>query len=519
MSDGRVLIVDDDPMIREALGDLLTDRGFQVGSAATGQDALARVQVEPPEVAVVDLRLPDLSGTELLRRLRRAAPDTEVIVLTGHASLGSALEAIQEAAFAYLLKPADPEHLMTMVERAIERQRLRRENVKLANMLQSRLEELQETQEKALQAGRLATLGVLVSEVAHELNGPLNVILGFSDLLLENPQDPTAVAEAAQIISESATRATSTVRKLLAVARARPPRREMVDLRALAESAISWREHNLRLSQIDVALEVAPGLPAVECDRHQIHQVLTNLLLNAEQAIGSGGSIGVRIRQVPRDRLEISVLDSGPGVPEDDLQRIFRPFYTTREPQEGTGLGLSICASIVGNHNGAIEARLRPEGGLEVSFELPFESAVRQGSTEQEATPPTHLPSGLRVLVVEDDPLGAELISRFLARYRVEVQVARNGEEGLRHLEEGVYQAVVCDLRMPGIGGEGFYRQLQTRDAGLAKRVVFVTGDVLNPRAEAFLRESGCRHLMKPFSPQDLVEALDDCLEGSVTGG
>lgn len=519
MSHGKVLIVDDDPMIREALGDLLTDRGFEVGGAATGQDALERVRAEAPAVAVVDLRLPDVSGTELLRRLRRAAPDTEVIVLTGHASLGSALEAIQEAAFAYLLKPADPEHLMTMVERAAERQRLRRENQELTGQLQSRVEELHETQDKALQAGRLATLGVLVSEVAHELNGPLNVILGFSDLLLENPQDPVAVAEAAQIISESATRATSTVRKLLAVARARPPRREMVDLKVLADSAISWREHNLRLSQIEVSLEVPPGLPPVECDRHQIHQVLTNLLLNAEQAIGSAGSIRMRIRRLPEDRVQVSVLDSGPGVPEDDLQRIFRPFFTTREPQEGTGLGLSICASIVGNHNGSITATNRAEGGLEVSFELPLEISARPGSSEQEAAPATHLPSGLRVLVVEDDPLGAELISRFLSRYRVEVQVARSGEEGLRHLEEGHFQAVVCDLRMPGIGGEGFYRQLQSRDPGLARRVVFVTGDVLNPRAEAFLRESGCRHLMKPFSPQDLVEALDDCLEGSVTGG
>lgn len=511
MSNGRVLVIDDDPHLREVLGDLLSGRGFTVGTAANGQAALDLARLEPPQVAVVDLRLPDMPGTELLRRLRRLAPEVEIIVLTGHASLGSALEAIQESAFAYLLKPADPEHLLNMVARASEAYRLREENRGLTAALQARVEEVQETQDKALQAGRLATLGVLVSEVAHELNNPLNVILGFSDLLLENPGDVTVVSDAARIISESANRASATVRKLLAVARARPPRLEMVDMKSLAESAISWREHNLRLNQIQVTLEVDPDLPPVECDRHQVHQVLTNLLLNAEQAISSQGAIRVGIRRVPGDRVEVSLADTGPGVSEEDLPRIFLPFFTTREPEEGTGLGLSICRTIVENHNGAIHARNRDEGGLEVLFTMPLEE------TTQAAPPPqpkaeAQLPPRVRVLVVEDDPLGADLVSLYLARHEVDAQVARSGEEGLRLVEAQPFDAVVCDLRMPGIGGEGFYHHLQSVNPALATRVVFVTGDVLNPRAETFLRNSGCRHLMKPFSTQDLLDALSECL-------
>lgn len=512
MSSRRVLVVDDDPLIRETLGDVLHQQGFEVAGAGSAREAADQLRSFAPEVAVVDLRLPDLEGGELLRRLRREAPDTEVIVLTGHATLGSALEAIQEAAFAYLLKPADPEHLVGIVRRAMELRALREENERLTGALQARIEEVQSTQDKVLQAGRLATLGVLVSEVAHELNNPLNVILGFSDLLLENPGDQDAVTEAAQIISQSATRASATVRKLLGLARSRPSQREMVDLEALAQSAIQWREHNLQLSRIEVGLDVEPGLPLVECDRHQIHQVLTNLLLNAEQAIVEGGTIQVRLRRTPDPAVEVSVADSGPGVLPGDLERIFRPFFTTRKPDEALGLGLSICASIVGNHSGTIQARNRPEGGLEVAFTLPLESAPPAMLPEGDSAPGAHLPPGVRVLVVEDDPLGAELVSRYLARNGMEVQVARSGEEGLRNLEEAAFQAVVCDVRMPGIGGEGFHRQLVERDPDLARRVVFVTGDVLSPRAESFLRESGCRHLVKPFSPQELLEALEECL-------
>lgn len=210
----------------------------------------------------------------------------------------------------------------------------------------------------------------------------------------------------------------------------------------------------------------------------------------------------------------MEVLDIGPGVSEVVLPRIPRPLSTTRGPQTGAGLGSSVSASIVANHDGTVTARNRPEGGLEVSCELPFESGAAGAAGGEGAAASPRLPSGLRVLVVEDDPLGAELIARFLARYGVDVQTARDGEDGLRRLEEGRFQAVVCDLRMPGIGGEGFFRQLQARDPELAGRVVFVTGDNLNPRAETFLGQAGCRHLMKPFSPQELVDALEGCLKG-----
>lgn len=510
MSIARILCVGQPGFLEGPIAEFLSARGYKVSTLSGEGLEIGLSDVQSFDVAIAQGGLQDPCLEGVWRGLATAEPQTAVIMVGPTPPRES-----RELLFAWLEEPADLELLVHLVERGTEQRRLLAQNSRLKASLSARFEELQQTREKALQAGRLATLGLLMADVAHELNNPLNVILGFSDLVMEAPHDGQAVAEAAQILSDSANRAAATVRKLLAIARARPPQLEMVDLRAMAQTALDWRLHHLHLNQIEVTLEVEPDLPLVECDRHQLHQVMLHLLLNAEQAIGSEGRITVRIRRIPGDRVEVSVADTGPGVPPEDLGRIFRPFYTTRPPEEGTGLGLASCASIVEGHNGAISARNRPEGGLEVLFFIPILPPEHEEPGEGEGSGPAlqaRWPEGLRVLVLEDDPLGGELLFRYLARVRVQAQVCKSGEEGLRALESGGYQAVICDLRMPGIGGEGFYRLLRERDPALARCVIFVTGDALNPRVERFLSESGCAHLIKPFSPQELLEALDSCL-------
>ncbi len=512
MSIARILWVGCGGCDGDGLLEALAARGHKVTAAPDALAGLKDLETQSFDVVITVGPGGDPALLDLLRELAAMEPRLAVILVTTDSTPPP--RDLREGLFAWLVHPADPDMLGHLVERGTDSRRLLAQNSRLGSALAARLEDLQQTREKALQAGRLATLGLLMADVAHELNNPLNVILGFSDLVMEAPHDRQAVAEAAQILSDSANRAAATVRKLLAIARSRPPQLEMVDMRAMAQAALDWRLHHLQLNEIQVSLAVDPDLPPVECDRHQLHQVMINLLLNAEQAIGSQGEIGIRIRRIQGDRIEVSVQDSGPGVPPEDLGRIFRPFYSTRLPEEGTGLGLASCASIVEGHNGAISARNRPEGGLEVVFFIPILPPNHEGEDGEESGPDfqASLPKGLRVLVLEDDPLGGELLFRYLARVRVQAQVCKSGEEGLRALETGTYHAVICDLRMPGIGGEGFFHLLRERDPSLARCVIFVTGDALNPKVERFLAESGCAHLIKPFSPQELLEALVTCL-------
>jgi two-component system NtrC family sensor kinase len=512
MSIARILWVGSTDSDGGALLEALSARGHKVTVAPDARAGLTDLEAQSFDVLITVAPGNDPALPGLLQGL--AATESRLAVLLITTDSNPPPRELREGLLAWLASPADPDLVGHLVERGTELRRLLAQNTRLGTALAARLEDLQQTREKALQAGRLATLGLLMADVAHELNNPLNVILGFSDLVMEAPHDRQAVAEAAQILSDSANRAAATVRKLLAIARSRPPQLEMVDMRAMAQAALDWRQHHLQLNEIRVVLEVEPDLPPVECDRHQLHQVMIHLLLNAEQAIGSQGEIVIRIQKIPGDRVEVSVADSGPGVPPEDLGRIFRPFYTTRLPEEGTGLGLASCASIIEGHNGAISARNRPEGGLEVVFFIPLlpPGGDAVPGAESGLDLQARLPRGLRVLVLEDDPLGGELLFRYLARVRVQAQVCKSGEEGLRALETGTYHAVICDLRMPGIGGEGFFHLLSERDPSLARCVIFVTGDALNPKAERFLAESGCAHLIKPFSPQELLEALITCL-------
>ncbi|MEY4095974.1 MAG: Sensor protein ZraS, partial [Acidobacteriota bacterium] len=277
-------------------------------------------------------------------------------------------------------------------------------------------------------------------------------------------------------------------------------------------------------SNIHVVEALTTGLPEVFADGHQIKQVLLNLLINAEQAcIGANGKGTIVVRTThDRDRgsavLEVS--DDGPGIPDDRVGKVFDPFFTTKEVGQGTGLGLTVAYAIVQEHGGRIwleSKSVQADGGRSgASFfiELPV-------TGQHLNTPPARVPQqpisleafkGLRVLVVEDEPALAVAVSEALGDAGFTVDRAGDGEEGLTRLTEQRYDLIVCDLKMPRIDGMQFYRAMAAATPALARRVIFVTGDVAGTDAERFLEETGCRWLSKPFRLGDLLRAARDTL-------
>jgi CheY-like chemotaxis protein len=210
-------------------------------------------------------------------------------------------------------------------------------------------------------------------------------------------------------------------------------------------------------------------------------------------------------------RAVITVEDDGPGVPPELLTRIFDPFYTTKPEGEGTGLGLSVSAGIVDDHNGKISALPRPEGGARFQVELPLHTAEPLPASELAAAPAAGPPAPSRrgtVLLVDDEPDIRRSISKFLTRTGWSVDLADSGAEGLRLLEHGAYEAVLCDLRMPGMSGHEFYRQLQELRSPVIDRLIFMTGDVVSPEASRFLQQAARPVLSKPFTLTDLTAVL-----------
>jgi GAF domain-containing protein/CheY-like chemotaxis protein len=382
------------------------------------------------------------------------------------------------------------------------------ENARLYASARDSLARLRETQAQLVQAAKLSALGQLVSGVAHELNNPLSVVIGYGQLLLKR-ELPEPVRQPLELMVQQGDRMAKIVRNLLYFARQRPPERAPLDLHRVIEETLALRLHQLALSGITVERDFAPALPLVSADSQQLQQVFLNLLLNAEQAIGPGrsdGRIVFRTRVVDGGRtVRVEVMDNGPGIPAEILPRIFEPFFTTKEVGSGSGLGLSVSYGIVQEHGGRLTAESEP-GRTVFILELP----VGEGGGTEAAAPP-RVPRSHRApaaLVVEDEPSVAELIRTLLRQAGWGVDVAPGGRDGLRRLRERRYDLVVSDLRMADGDGETFYREARALDPEVARRLLFITGDTANPRVLDFLRQVGLPVLEKPFSTDVFLETV-----------
>jgi PAS domain S-box-containing protein len=241
-------------------------------------------------------------------------------------------------------------------------------------------EKEKELQQELYLASRLAAIGGLAAGVAHEINNPLTGILGFSQRLLRKSTDDKLSQDLAKIYSE-AQRAAKVVQNLLTFARCHEPRKQHADINDVLQKALELRAYQLKTSNMEVALDLAPSLPKIMVDFHQIQEVFLNIILNAEQAMSEangGGRLSIRT-QWSKDYITISFADDGPGIPVEHLAKLFNPFFTTRGKRGGTGLGLSICHGIVAEHGGKIYAKSKPGKGATFFVELPVATEKTRG--------------------------------------------------------------------------------------------------------------------------------------------
>ena len=206
----------------------------------------------------------------------------------------------------------------------------------------------------------------------------------------------------------------------------------------------------------------------------------------------------------------LEVNDDGPGIPDDVRTRIFDPFYTTKAIGKGTGLGLTVAYAIVQEHGGQIRVDSVPGAGASFFVSIPAGAGVWRAAPA--ATVNRTPAAGARVLLVEDEPALAAAVADSLADAGYRVERAGDGEEALQRVEDQPFDLVICDLKMPRLDGRAFYRVLCETNPSLARRMIFVTGDVAGTDADRFLVETGCRWLAKPFRLRDLLRVAHEVL-------
>ena len=373
--------------------------------------------------------------------------------------------------------------------------------------------------ERLFQSEKMASVGRLVSGVAHELNNPLTGIMGFAQLLLMRDLDPAARREAETIFAE-AERASKIVQNLLSFARRRPPEKTAVDLNALVVRALELWEYGIGVkgADIEVRRRLADHLPLCLADPHQVQQVLLNILTNAGQAIVEGegrGVITIRTAAVP-GYVRAVISDTGPGIPQEDLRSVFDPFFTTKPVGEGTGLGLAICYGIVEEHNGRIAVDSPAGAGATFTIDLqvaPADNGQRATGQPEHEEHPAH--DSRRILVVDDEQTIQDLLAGVLSLDGHQVETVSSAPEALERLERERFDAVICDVRMPGMDGITFYQHVAERDPALARRIIFISGDTVSRETRAFVESAGAPFLAKPFTVRKVRELVAESVAGS----
>jgi PAS domain S-box-containing protein len=365
-------------------------------------------------------------------------------------------------------------------------------------------------QERLFLAERMASIGTLAAGVGHEINNPLTYVvlnLTLIDRELRALDMPHSTRERLGHMLEQARygteRVSSIVRDLQALTRVPEERVAKVDLRAAIERCLEIADHQIRhRARVINELE---DIPAVRGSEGRIVQLFLNLLVNAAQAIpvGSADSQWIKLKTSTRDtNVIVAISDSGVGIAEDALGRIFDPFYTTKPVGEGTGLGLAICRSIVTAMGGEIEVESTPGKGTTFRVVLPI-----AGDEPPRPEPPPRATKPIdkkRVLVIDDEPMVGHLVAKVLSAHDVIAETSARAALTRLVADHG-FDLILCDLMMPELTGMDFYDQLPPE---LQRRIVFLSGGAFTARAQSFLDSVPNRRLAKPFDVEALTAVL-----------
>ena len=386
-------------------------------------------------------------------------------------------------------------------------------------------------QEQLLQSEKMSAIGQLIAGVAHDLNNPLASVVGFSDLLGEAADVPPRLAEPLAVIRQEAERASAIVRNLLSFARRQEGERQLQSIRPILESTHQLLKNQLMAARIELTLTFEPGLPEVEVHANQIKQVFVNIINNAAQAIAStrgrtgtrGGQIDIVTRCEP-DGLSVNISDNGPGIPGTVAQHVFEPFFSTKSEGEGTGLGLSISLGIVKEHGGNITVDPGgPSTGRGATFSVELPTGLHAEGTplprgQDSVQPPPERLERLRILVVDDEPHILHYMQATLESWGHEVVLARDGSQALKLALIQPFDLIICDLRMPRLGGREMFQTLARMHPTVADRIIFATGDTVRGDTLRFLEGLGRPFLQKPFKLDALRRVLAGVEKAGVRG-
>ncbi|MFP4687154.1 MAG: response regulator [bacterium] len=402
-----VLVIDDDKDVLKRLQKTLQREDYEVFAATSGEEGLEIVRKNKVEVIVVDYRLGDMEGPQVLKKVREMFEDIEGIIITGYGKEAIAVKALRSGAHDYLTKPVNLDELLFAVENAIEKINLKRNRLyrqrelklssqikekmhhELEKQIENRTKELERTQAELFQTSKLATLGEMLAGLAHEINQPLGGIELVAGHLRKLKERDALTEENLELgledIESSVERMSRVIKHIRTFARQDSLEFQEVSIPETIRAAMSLINEQLRLHEIEVIEDHDDEQPRVDGEPYQLEQVWINIITNARDALDQKGEKLAERREKFSKKLEISTEylekenqvrvrfeDNGSGMSGEVLNKMFDPFFTTKEVGESTGLGLSISYGIIEDHGGKFEVKSKKGEGTTVDVYLPL---------------------------------------------------------------------------------------------------------------------------------------------------
>jgi PAS domain S-box-containing protein len=359
-----------------------------------------------------------------------------------------------------------------------------------------------ELEQKLIQTEKLASLGKLLTGITHELNNRLGPVLAYTQLLMTKTTDQRSL-NWMKNIEDSAQSMKSIIESLLYFSPGTTRQhKESICINDLINNTLTLLNYKFQSKNIKITKKLSTAITPLFIDQKQISKVLLNILNNSYEAMElTGGELYISSK-ASDNMCIVSIVDTGNGIPEDIQSEIFDPFFTTKSNKDNVGLGLSIAYTLLESHNGSIKINTKANKGTEVTISIPFSDSASAAKRENNLLPASEQ-SASQVLIIEDDETLRDVMKDILEE-TYSVDIAENGLQAKTRISQKNYNAILADIRMPGMDGPSLFYWIRDNFPGLEKKMVFTTGDTYDPETNKFLDSIDNDYLAKPFNINDL---------------
>ena len=517
----RILIVDDEPMMTQSLEAVLGQREYSIETTNSSTNALNKLKEGDYDLAMLDVMMPEMGGFQIMDSLDRENMETMFIIMTGEASMESAIEAVRKGANDYIRKPFEPDELFIRVDNILKQKQLKDERK------QSEIEK-KNLENQLRQSQKMEAIGTLAGGIAHDFNNMLGIIIGNAELALDATPESNPVHQNIKRILTASTRAEDMINRLLSFSRKSEAEKKPIILNSVIQEALK-----LIRSSIPANIEIKENIPddffTIFGDPTQINQIILNLCTNAAHAMQqSGGTLYVSLEKhliahqkpsafcelPPGDYCLLTVEDTGHGINNDIIDRIFDPYFTTKGLGKGTGMGLAVVHGIVKKHKGDIKVNSKPGKGTKFFIYLPeIEEAVFDTIEKEDSG----LPMGMeRILLVDDEEMIVDIMQEMLEQLGYNVTAAKDSKKALDsfHLDPMKYDLLITDMSMPNLTGDCLAKKI--KDIRTDIPIIICTGYNEKINDEEAMAIGVQELIMKPVSMNKLARTIRNVFDNPI---